>query len=191
MFPEWIVRILESKGLEGAIIFVLLMTIGGLVAYVRSMQKRADKIYGYRLAERDTLNKAMTDSAGVLADLLRAQEDRNDLTEEQADLIAKMSVAFELLKVTILAQYDNIREHNHAAAQAVTSMADAIRALTGIVQENRTIAANHVQDVRGLLQAGLADVSRAIRESSQSQLVEMRSLLGGVTIVHRKPRIER
>lgn len=190
MLPEWILKILEGMGVHGAIIFVLLTTIGGLVAYIRSMQKRADKIYGYRLAERDTLNKAMTDSAGVLADLLKAQEDRNDLTEEQAELISKMSTAFELLKVTILAQYDNIREHNHAAAQAVTSMADAIRALTAIVVENRTIAANHVQDVKSMLQVALFDISKSIRESSQTQIVEMRSLLGTVTTVHRK-RIDR
>lgn len=165
MMPDWILRILETAGIWGAIVFVLLLTIGVLVGYIRSMQAKADKVYGYRLAERDTLNKVVSDTAKVLENLLKAQEERNGLTEEHALLIAKMSGAFELLKVTILAQYENIRDHNHASSQAVASMAEAVRTLTSMLLENRQIAASHVQDVKGILQTGMLDISRMLGHS--------------------------
>jgi hypothetical protein len=188
VIPEWVVKILESGGLWGAIVFVLLLTVMGLVAYVRSMQSKADKVYGYRLAERDTMQKVVGDTAKVLDDLLKAQEDRNDLTEEQAGLIKSLSQAFEILKITIAGQYENIRDHNHVASQAVTSMADAIRTLTAMVVENRTIATAHVQDVKALMQAGQADMKKAITDASQAHIVELRSLLGNGTIVHKRKR---
>ena len=188
MFPEWLVKILESGGLWGAITFVLLVTVMGLVAYIRSMQAKADKVYGYRLAERDTMHKVISDTAKVLADLLKAQEDRNDLTEEQAELISKMSQAFEILKVTIAGQYENIRDHNQAASQAVMSMAEAIRTLTAMVVENRTIATGHVQDVRALMQSSQAEIKKAITDASQAHIVELRSLLGNGTVVHTRRR---
>lgn len=189
MMPDWIVKILEKMEVPGAIIFVLLLTVGALIAYIRSMQAKADKVYGYRLQERDTLNKTLSDTAKVLEDMLKGTEDRNDLTEEQARLIEKQSQAFELLKVTILAQYENIRDHNSAAYQAVTAMAEAIRTLTSIVTENRTIAHGHVQNVQGTLSDVKNEMVKAIREASDAQIKEMRTLLGNVTrIEHRRKR---
>jgi hypothetical protein len=187
MLPEWIVKILESMGIAGAIIFVLLTTVIGLVAYVRSMQAKADKVYGYRLQERDTLNKVVSDTAKVLADMLEATEDRNDLTEEQAKLIEKQSQAFELLKITILAQYDNIRDHNSATASAVSAMAEAIRTLTMMITENRQLAVGHVQGVQQELARQGEEMRRAIRESGDALTKEIRTLLGNVTrIEHRR-----
>lgn len=185
--PDWIVKILQEMGVPGAIIFVLLLAITGLVAYIKSLQAKADKVYGYRLAERDTLNKTLSDTANVLRDMLEVTEDRNELTEEQARLIEKQSAAFELLKVTILAQYENIKDHNSASSQAVTAMAEAIRALTSIVVENRVIAQGHVQNVQRSLDELKAETVKAIRDSANAQIKEMRSLLGNVTRVeHRR-----
>lgn len=186
MMPEWIVKILESMGIAGAIIFVLMCTVGALVAVVKSMQARADKIYGYRLQERDTLNKALTDSAAVLKDMLRVTEERNDLTEEQAKLLERQSQAFELLKVTVLAQYESIKDHNSAASMAVSSMADAIRTLTAIAMENRTIALGQVQAIQRTIDEMSSGLKEAIRASSQAQIVEMRNLLGDTTITRRR-----
>jgi hypothetical protein len=186
MLPDWIVKILESMGIAGAIIFILLTTVVALVLYIKSMQARADKIYGYRLAERDNLNKALTDSSKVLEDVLRATEDRNELTAEQAELLVKQSQAFELLKVTILSQYDNIRDHHQTNAQVVSAMSEAVRVLSSMVVENRTIAQGHVNDVKALMQNELAAVRESIRRTSQAQIAEMRDLLGQVTVVRRR-----
>lgn len=186
MLPEWIVKILEGMGIAGAIIFVLLMTVLSLVLYIRSMQAKADKIYGFRLAERDNLNKALTDSSRVLEDVLKATEDRNDLTAEQAELLVKQAQAFELLKVTILSQYDNIRDHHQTNAQVVGAMSEAVRVLSSMVIENRTLAQGHVNDVKHVLQTEMSAVRESIGKASQSQIAEMRILLGHVTVMRRR-----
>lgn len=189
MIPEWIVKILETGGVWGAIVFVLLSTVIAETLYIRSMQARADKVYGYRLAERDTLNKVLTDTAKVIEGIIKANEERNDLTEEQALLLREQAHAFELLKTTVLAQYDNIKDHNTAMALTIGAMAEAIRTLNSMLLENRTIATAHVLDVKGILAASEKAIKDAIASASQSQLVEMRSLLGGKTIIERKRRV--
>jgi len=186
MFPDWIIKILDNMGVAGASIFVLMVPVVALVAYIKSMQSRADRIYGYRLQERDTLNKALTDSAAVLRDMLRVTEERNDLTEEQAKLIERQSQAFELLKVTVLAQYESIRDHNGTTTQVVGAMAEAIRSLTAIAMENRTIALGQVQSVQKTIDELSLSLRETIRQSSQAQIVEMRNLLGDSTVVKRR-----
>lgn len=186
MVPEWIVRLLQEMGVPGGIIFVLLTALVAAIVYIKSMQAKADKVYGYRLQERDTLNKALGDTAKVLADMLKVTEERNDLTEEQARLIEKQAQAFELLKVTVAAQYDNIRDHGTGTAQAVSSMADAIRVLTGMVVENRTIAQAHVNTVGAAIGEMSNSLKGAIQAMSQANITEMRNLLGHVTVIRRR-----
>jgi hypothetical protein len=186
MLPEWIGKLLVEMGIAGAIIFILLTTVVALVAYIKSMQAKADKIYGFRLTERDNLIKALNDSSKVLEDVLSATEERNDLTAEQAELLVKQSQAFEILKVTILSQYDNIRDHHHTNAQVVSAMAESLRALSSMVLENRTVAQGHVNDVKHVLQNQMAEMRETIKNASQSQIVEMRRLLDQVTTVRRR-----
>lgn len=187
MIPEWIVRILEGMGIAGAIIFVLLVTVLGLIAYVRSLHAKADQIYGFRLQERDNLMKTINDTAQVLNGVTAATEDRNELTAEQAELITKQAQAFEILKVTILSQYDNIHEHSRASVVAVTAMAESIRALTTIVIENRTIAQGHVQSVQLQLNEMKTELIKVTRDTGDSTKAEMRALLGNITrIEHRR-----
>lgn len=193
MWPEWILKILESMGVAGAIIFVLMAVVAALVAYIRSLLARDQKIYGYRLQERDTLSKALTDSSEVLKDMLKVTEERNELTEEQAKLIERQSLAFELLKVTMLAQYEAIRDHNGNMSQVIGAMAEAIRALTnitmenrGIAMENRTIALGQVQSVQRSIDELGSKFREALATSSQSHTAEMRRLLGDSTVVKRR-----
>jgi hypothetical protein len=188
MIPAWVEKSLEGMGVPGAIIFVLLLTVLGLVAYIRSMQAKADKIYGYRLAERDTLNKTLTDTAKVLEGVLHQVEERNELTAEQAELIAKQAQAFEILKVTILSQYDNIHEHSRATVAAVAAMAESIRTLSSMVIENRTIAQGHVLVVNGTLNDLKTEVIKAVRDASDGHIKEMRTLLGNVTRIENRRR---
>jgi len=190
MMPEWIVKILEGMGLAGAIIFVLMMAVAGLVAYVKSMQTKADKVYGYRLAERDTLNKALTDAAQVLKDMLDATRDRNDLTEEQGELISKQIYAFELLKASVVGQYENIREHQMAASQAVTAMADAIRQLSSMVSDNKNNYGLMLGQILNRLDGLENNVKAAVGAGAQAVAADFRQQLGNdLTIVQRKKRI--
>lgn len=187
MLPEWINKILEGMGLAGAIIFVLLMTVAGLVAYVKSMQGKADKVYGYRLAERDTLNKALTDAAQVLKDMLEATRDRNDLTEEQGELISKQIYAFELLKASVVGQYENIREHQMAAAQAVSAMADAIRQLSSMVADSRNNYGLMLGQIMNRLDGLENSVKSAVGAGAQSVMSDFRAQLGNdLTIIKRR-----
>lgn len=184
--PEWAAKILADMGFSGVVIFVQFAAIMGLVTYIKSMQAKADKVYGYRLSERDTLNKVLSDTAKVIEGIVKANDERNDLTEEQAVLIREQAHAFELLKTTILAQYDNIKDHNGSMGQIITAMAEAIRTLNSMLLENRTIAQSHVLDVKVLLGALETNIKQAVSTASQSQLVEMRSILGGKTVVERR-----
>lgn len=194
MLPDWVIRILESLGLAGAVIFVLMMVVGGLVAYIKTLHAKADKVYGYRLQERDTLNKTLSDNSTALTKIAEQGLERNALTEEQADLIMKQAAAFELLKVTMLSQYDNLKDHNaqsHSAqaanAAAVAAMSDAIRTLSAMLLENRAIAQQHVTGVIGSMNDLKTDMVKALRDSQDSVIKELRSLLGNVTRVeHRR-----
>lgn len=186
MLPHWAEKILEGMGFPGLVIFLLISALVAAVLYIRQMQAKADRIYGYRLQERDTLNKALSDTAKVLADMLKVTEDRNELTEEQAGLILKQAHAFELLKVSVLAQYETIKDNNTAASLAVSSMAEAIRTLTTIVLENRTIALEHVGSVRRCIDEMSRETQAAIKSSTQAQITELRTLLGDVTITRRR-----
>jgi hypothetical protein len=187
MFPEWAIKILAASGLAGVVIFLETLAIGALVAYIKSLQTKADKVYGFRLAERDTLNETLSNVANVLRDVLKATDERNDITAEQAELIVKQAQAFELLKITILAQYDNIHDYNKATAQAVASMAESIRTLSSMVLENRTIATAHVQAVQAVIQDLRNEMVKAVRDTADGTVKEMRSLLGNVTrIEHRR-----
>ena len=187
MMPEWITKLLEGMGVPGGIIFVLLGAVAGLVTYLKSMQTKADKVYGYRLSERDVLTKALTDTTAVIAGIIKANETRNELTEEQALLLRDQAHAFELLKTTVLSQYDNIKDYNTASLQTISAMAEALRALTSMILENRTIATAHVLDVKSLFSNAEASIRKAITEASQANVIELRSLLGNSTIVQRKP----
>lgn len=189
MMPEWISAILKELGLAGAIIFVLMGVVTGMAEIIRRLIAHANKVYGYRLAERDTLNKALTDTAKVLGDMLEATKDRNDLTQDQAELIQKQSQAFEVLKVTILGQYENIKDNNHVVAMAVTAMADAIRVLTSMVSDNRNVAANQLTELKQAISGSAAEIREYIRVANQAQITEIRTALGvDVTVIRRRPK---
>jgi hypothetical protein len=180
MMPEWIIKILEGMGVPGAIIFVLMCVIGVLCGVIRVMYVQANKVYGYRLAERDSYKDALSNVSAVLADMLKATTDRNDLTQELGELIAKQSAAFELLKVTILAQYDNIKESNHAITQAVASQAHSLRELTSMVTDHRNV---------GPIQ--ITDLKQAITASTQTIIVALRDALGQTTVIRRGGQVPR
>jgi ABC-type multidrug transport system fused ATPase/permease subunit len=186
ILPDWIEKILIGMGVAGAVIFILMVVIVFLVGKIVSMQKQADKIYGFRLQERDRYNETVTGATTVLRDMLKSQEERNELIEEQAKLIERQSQGFEILKITVLAQYDTIRDHNGVMAATIGSMAEAIRTLTMMVAENRQIAAGHVNDVNRAINDLSQNLRGAMTTSTQAHLVELRSLLSSGTVVQRR-----
>lgn len=178
MMPDFVIRILESMGVAGAIIFVLMSVIGVLAGVIRVMYNHSNKVYGYRLAERDTLKDALANASNVLANVLKATEDRNDLTQELGDLIAKQSAAFELLKVTVLAEYTSIRENHTAITQAVTSQAQSLRELTSMVTDHRNLGNIQVTEIK-----------QAITASTQAIVTAINLALGANTIISRRPKV--
>lgn len=189
--PEWIGALLKELGLPGAIIFVLMGVITIESEIIRRLIAHANKVYGFRLAERDTLNKALTDSAKVLADMLEATRDRNDITEELGDLIAKQTAAFELLRVTIANQYENIRQNNADASLAVGSMSESIRALAALVTDGKNAGVLQTSDVKSTVDRIVSDVKEFVRVANMSQIAEIRNIMGvEVTVVKRRGRTQ-
>ena len=194
--PE-VAEALKGMGVSGAIISVLMFVIATLSSVIAVMYKQANKVYGYRLAERDVLNKALTDASKVLGDLLDDIEDRNDLTEKQAALLSQMSSSFEMLKVTIIAQFEAVKENHVTAmdthrtvAQAVAAMAESIRVMHAMILENRITVAGQVDSVKTMLQDGRSkateEIRQEIRGQTQSILIELRKILGDGTVVKKR-----
>lgn len=178
-----VTKALEGLGVAGAIITVLMTTIGALCSVIVAQWKHSNKVYGYRLQERDTLNKALSDSSRVLADLVRVSDERNELTEEQAELLSEQATALELLRNTVLNQYEVIRDHQQASVQAVASIAEALRALHGLTLEHKLQGGQLTNEVRLLIGESI----QTIIKSNQSLVTTMRKIIGTeVTIVSRK-----
>jgi hypothetical protein len=180
MLPGWIEKILESAGILGAIIFVLLVTIVALVAYIKQMQAKADKVYGYRLAERDAYNKVVSDAQKVLEQLIETTNERNELTREQAELLSQQIHAFDLLKATILGQYENIKDISHATSTAVSSMAESVRTLSAQISESKYAYTLMLTELKAHVSSAGSDIADEVK-------ADLRSQLGSeLTIVKRK-----
>jgi hypothetical protein len=173
MFLE---RMLESMGAAGAIISVLMSVIAALSTVIVTQWRHSNKVYGYRLAERDTLNKAMTEGTSALHSLLEVQSQRNELMDQQADLIAKQAIAVEMLRVLLLSQYEQIRDHQSGLNQAVTSIAESLRHLSSLIVDDRNAQRNHISEIKLVINGG-----------NQALITELRQLVGGeVTLIHRR-----
>lgn len=181
MLPEWAIKILVGLGFPGLFIFLETILIIGLFAYVKKLHTSADEIYGFRLAERDTAYKSQSETARVLEGVLKATEERNELTEQQAELLEKQAQAFELMKVTILHQYETIHDTGKANAIVVTAMAESIRTLSTMVTENRTIAQGHVISVIAHVDELRNDLVKAVRDAQDKMAADLRNTLGNVT----------
>jgi hypothetical protein len=118
---------LHNLGLPGAIIIVLMFVVGVLGGVIALMYRHANKVYGYRLAERDTLNTALRDSKEALASMRTAMEERNRITDELADVIEKQSVAFESVHERIKTHYEFIKDDHNRLQMVVSSMSEALR----------------------------------------------------------------
>lgn len=173
--PEFVLKALAEMGVPGAIIFVLLSVIGAMGTIIVAQWKHSNKVYGYRLTERDTLNKALNDSTSALHDMLKVQEERNEITEDQAELISKQTAAFEILRIMLLAQYENTEKNVGRLSQAVEAISNSLRTINTMMLEEKGATSNRMTELK-----------QAMVSNNQSLVVELRSLIGnGTTIVRR------
>ena len=136
------------KALGGpAYAFISMMagTIVVLAGAVGVQWKQANKVYGYRLAERDTLRDALNASTKAQEAQTRATEERNRVTEELTQAIRDLASAFDRQNEREKLQQEHearerSRDEVHSAAMVATisSLAEALRNNTGIVTDIRS-----------------------------------------------------
>lgn len=138
---ELVTDTLRSMGPAGAAISVMMAAITALTGAVVIQWKQSNKVYSYRIAERDTLNKALTDNTAAINAMARATEERNRVTEELAEAIAKLASAFERVNDRIEMQHTVLKDETQRQGLVISAVAEAMRNVTGIVTDVR----NHIQ----------------------------------------------
>lgn len=114
-------------GIEGWIIGTLMLVVGSLSGVIVWMQKRADKIYGYRLAERDTANAALNAAASAQQAQASASRERNQLQEELTETINALAAS-----ISLFIERQTIHQTHFVADQSkmttvIEAIADAMR----------------------------------------------------------------
>lgn len=140
---------LKNGGIYGAIISVLLSTIVGLIAYIRSLHRTAAKIYGYRLAERDAMKDALNESKAAILTQVEASNERNKLTEELVRIISTSNAQADTLNALLKMQFEFLKDDHARLNQVVGAMADSVRNLAA---SSQTIQSG-VQSLPPMLQA--------------------------------------
>lgn len=129
---------LKDLGPSGAFISMMATAVAGLSAAVGIQWRQANKVYGYRLAERDTLNKALTDSTGAMIAATRAIQELKEVTERLADAIERQANAFE-------------RVNDRAEMQHANLMGELGRH-GNVVSETSRVYSQTITEIRGFLQ---------------------------------------
>lgn len=150
--PELVAGTLEKMGQAGAAISILMTTISALATAVVVQYRQGNKVYGYRLAERDTMNKALTDSSAAINAFTKEAEERNRVIEELADSLGKQASALNHLIELLKMHHDAMKDEVKDQTKTIGSLADAIRVNTGMVTDARNAATEAKNAV--LAQAG-------------------------------------
>lgn len=154
MEPPVVVDALREMGTEGAIITTLMTVIGGLCTVIVSMYVRANKIYGYRLKERDALNTALNSSTEAIREYTRSMENRSAAISSLADAVKTQASTFDSLKDRIAMQYEFLTREFGRHSQVIESMADANRTMAAMIVENKRhidLIMTTAEEVRGKL----------------------------------------
>lgn len=134
-----VTQILRGMGTEGAIITTLMGVITVLCAVIASMYVRANKIYGYRLKERDVLNTALASSTEATKEHTRSMESRSAAIAALADAVKDQSASFEHLRDRVMMQYEFMSREFDRHTQVVEAMAEANRSMAVTLAENKRI----------------------------------------------------
>jgi len=137
----------RAAGIYGAIILVLMMVVGVLSGVIAVQWRHSNKVYGYRLAERDTLNKTISESKTAMREMLASMEDRNDITKELSAVIQKQAATFEILIERFRNWFDNMEKEHVRQAAVIAAQAEAMRQIVGIITDCRNAITNTQTDV--------------------------------------------
>lgn len=135
--PEFVVSILKSMGAAGAAISILLTAISILGTVITILFKQNNAHNKARLAEREVLIKLVESSNSAFNKNSEATEERNKVTQELADAIAKQAQAFELVNQRVGFYHEANTEKLKDMREVVASGADAMRVNTGMLTEVR------------------------------------------------------
>lgn len=134
---EFLASTLKDMGAAGAAISVLLTAVSALVAANVFQYKHGNKVYGYRLAERDTLNAALASSTTSRDKHTKATEDLKDAIEDLADAYKAQAAAFDRLTDRQEMQHETLVNEIQRHGMVISSVAEAMRTLNGSVTEVR------------------------------------------------------
>lgn len=151
---------LKSQGLAGAIIITLMSVVSVMGMIIGYMYRQANKVYGFRLSERDTLNSALTASTTALKEAVEEQKEQKELIEELAGLISKQGTAFEMLTDRVRLQYEGLKEDNTRLNMVVSAIADAMRQSVALQTEVRNMS----QDVKGATERLVSGLPQMVTE---------------------------
>jgi molecular chaperone GrpE (heat shock protein) len=128
---------LSGMGPAGAAIAVLMGTIGALATAVVWLFRANGRLHVERRAESGALIKVIESNNSALNKNSAATEERNKITAELADAIAKLAAAFELVTQRVDFHHEDNKEKLKDLIQSFTSVADAIRGNTAVVSDVR------------------------------------------------------
>lgn len=134
---------LRGMGTEGAIITTLMGVVMILCGVIVSMYARANKIYGYRLKERDALNTALMSSTAATKEHTRSMENRSASLSALANAVKDQSATFEHLRDRIHMQYDFISREFDRHTQVIEAMSEASRVMNQKIAENK----RHLEEI--------------------------------------------
>lgn len=124
-------------GTEGAIITTLMGVVTVLSTVIVVMYNRANKIYGYRLKERDVLNTALSSATTATKEHTRSMENRSAAIAALADAIKDQSASFEHVRDRVQMQFDFQSKEFGRHAQVIEAMAEANRVMAAMLAENK------------------------------------------------------
>jgi hypothetical protein len=128
MLPDFVRETLKGMGEAGAAITLLLMTIMALTTAVVAQWRQSNKVMKYRLAERDTLNKALIESTTAL---IASDRVAHQIAEANADLEA----AINKLTATFERSIDRVQSDTVTQNMVISSLAEAVRTHTTTVNQ--------------------------------------------------------
>jgi hypothetical protein len=146
----------DVGGLPGSIIGTLMGVIVILAGVIVWMQRRADKVYGYRLTERDTLKDALHESATAADAQASATKERNLVLAELSSTIQEQTNAMTLLVERLTMQHGHLVQDQGKTEAVITSIAEAMR--------NAALTTSGVKQSLDQLLMGIPGITKEIKE---------------------------
>lgn len=151
-----VTTVLHGMGLAGAVITVLLSVVGSLAAVIVWMQRRADKVYGYRLAERDALNKALTEAASAQQAQAAATSERNQLQDQLSETITSLTQSIALFIERQTVHHEHLVTDQGRMITVIDAIAEAMR--------NASLTTTGVKDKLDTLLNQLPGMTKELKE---------------------------